>query len=358
VTQFLFVSNIMPELPSLERGKRLCEKYLVGKTIITISAIETGGGPRHGKFDDNVFAATKTGMTHTKVEKRLKGATIQSVNRKGKHVWLTLSQIKTEPKSGGKRKRRGGGAKAKTSENGDTFDVLFHFGMSGNFVVNGVQERGYARQKGSKYLKVDSIYEDAEKSRKRANAELSVVAEFPPKYSKLYFELNDGTEFVFICPRRFGKVKLFPTVLDEHPINGLGFDPLYEMPTPKLFKKLLQERSGNVKKNLLDQSFCAGIGNWIADDVCLMARIHPGKAVNSLIDKQFKALHKAIKTVVKIACDANGDSAKFPKNWLFHFRWSKVKTGLKYPPAKNERIAFETIAGRTTAIVKSLQKKT
>ena len=52
-------------------------------------------------------------------------------------------------------------------------------------------------------------------------------------------------------------------------ISKLGFDPLTSMITLSQFKHGILKLSGNIKKNLLDQSFVCGIGNWICDDVVL-----------------------------------------------------------------------------------------
>ena len=59
--------------------------------------------------------------------------------------------------------------------------------------------------------------------------------------------------------------------------------------------------------------------------------------------------------------NANAESSKFPKNWLFHVRWRKSRTkrkdqgSLKLP--NGHSVTFETVAGRTTAVVKSEQRR-
>ena len=59
--------------------------------------------------------------------------------------------------------------------------------------------------------------------------------------------------------------------------------------------------------------------------------------------------------------NANAESSKFPKNWLFHVRWRKSRTkrkdqgNLKLP--NGHSVTFETVAGRTTAVVKSEQRR-
>jgi|TARA_B100000524_G_C23610401_1_gene355960 formamidopyrimidine-DNA glycosylase len=48
----------MPELPEVEAERRLLERWVVGRQISTVIAVEQGGGPRTGSFDDKVGAAT------------------------------------------------------------------------------------------------------------------------------------------------------------------------------------------------------------------------------------------------------------------------------------------------------------
>ena len=99
-----------------------------------------------------------------------------------------------------------------------------------------------------------------------------------------------------------------------------------------------------------------GIGNWVADEVLYMSRIHPSTAASTLSGDQVKALREAIVDVCKTACDANADSEQFPATWLFHHRWAKMTTGSIASPIG--RIHFDTIGGRTTAFLPDVQKKT
>mgnify|MGYP003705973097 CR=1 FL=1 len=311
----------MPELPSVERGRRLVADFLVGKSVETCSAREVGGGERTGKFDDVIFEKNETALTYSTIEKQLTGALVEGVSRKGKLVWLTFCG------SGKGKKRKRGGA---------SFDLLFHFGMSGNFKVKGVKQRGYAREAGS------------------GDTEICEEKSWPPKYTKLLLICSDGVEFAFTCPRRIGRVMLRQCCLNEEPVSRLGFDPYLEMPAFDKFNCMLLGRKGVLKKLLLDQTFVAGIGNWIADDVCLYAKVHPNKQISLLKHSEVRAIFDGVKSIVGLACKANGDSALFPKMWLFHYRWSKNKSGVKYGPTE-ETLVFQNVAGRTTAIVPSIQ---
>ena len=69
------------------------------------------------------------------------------------------------------------------------------------------------------------------------------------------------------------------------------------------------------------QSFSAGVGNWVADEVLYQAHLHPEQLVAKLGEQQLKELHDALKEVVRVAVEARADSDKFPQTWMFHHRW-------------------------------------
>ena len=104
------------------------------------------------------------------------------------------------------------------------------------------------------------------------------------------------------------------------------------------------------------QSFSAGVGNWVADEILHQARIHPEQKANSLGGDQVAALHHQMQVsdpasfacnchccrresvllhldsnmltvrgvciimqdVLKIAVEAGADSEKYPVSWIFH----------------------------------------
>ena len=159
----------------------------------------------------------------------------------------------------------------------------------------------------------------------------------------------------FIAVRRFERVKLLQDPPSEAPVCKLGFDPLTGMVPLHEFAATMRARSGPVKGGLLDQAFCAGVGNWIADEVLYQARVHPETSCAALSDTQVAALHHNLSHVVTTACSADAESDNFPADWLFHFRWTGKKAS---KTADGHAIAFATVASRTTAFVPALQKKT
>jgi formamidopyrimidine-DNA glycosylase len=94
----------------------------------------------------------------------------------------------------------------------------------------------------------------------------------------------------------------------------LGFDPLLSHPTLPDFLNLLNARPrATIKGVIMDQSFSAGVGNWVADEVLYQAKVHPACPVGKLGEEGKEAVWREMKRVVDIAVEANANHAKFPK---------------------------------------------
>ncbi len=174
-----------------------------------------------------------------------------------------------------------------------------------------------------------------------------------PRFAKVELTLDDGWRFAFADPRRFGRVRLRADPLGEAPLSGLGPDALHQLPPRRWFEEQLARRRTPIKALLLNQAFLAGVGNWIADEVCYHAKIAPQRPAPSLSPDQVGALRQALKHVLDKACGCEADSARFPRTWLFHDRWGKhadARTG------RGEAIDFDVVAGRTTAWVPQVQR--
>ena len=118
------------------------------------------------------------------------------------------------------------------------------------------------------------------------------------------------------------------------------------MPTLDNFRTLVLKRSCPIKALLLDQSFSAGVGNYIAgnidsffmdmnlihcraptDEILYQARVHPEQRCNTLTESNMAALHLQTSEVCRIAVEAKADDSKFPENWLFKHRWVRLPDG-------------------------------
>ncbi|KAJ7480157.1 Formamidopyrimidine-DNA glycosylase N-terminal domain-containing protein [Mycena galericulata] len=288
----------MPELPEVERAKNLVNRYS-GRLIEKVETVE----------DTIVFAGT----THDAFAKELTGRTIESAGRYGKVFYVNLSGSKKMP--------------------------VLHFGMTGMLQVKG---------------ELATYYKETPKTASK---------DWPPRFMKFILHLLDTetgatTELAFLDARRLARVRLCQSPLTEPPISELGFDPILSMPSLQKFKPLVLKRSCPIKALLLDQSFSAGVGNWVADEILYNARIHPEARSNTLTDQQLVALHHQTSNVCETAVSVNADDSKFPDNWLFKHRWGKGKKAthnLKLPSGEPATIKWITVGGRTSAYVVELQ---
>jgi len=139
----------------------------------------------------------------------------------------------------------------------------------------------------------------------------SLVNPLPDKSTRVTLTFTDDSKLFFNDQRKFGWVRLLPTV--EVPqldfFKKVGPEPLAADFTWQVFKeRLLRRRNTNVKAALLDQAVVAGVGNIYADESLWGAKIHPTTMVRDLSDKDFKALHKALVDVLNLSISKGGSS--------------------------------------------------
>ena len=71
-----------------------------------------------------------------------------------------------------------------------------------------------------------------------------------------------AAQLAFCDARRLGRIRLCTSPIDA--IANLGFDPILSMPSLDDFSVAIRKRKCTIKALLLDQSFSAGVGNWVA----------------------------------------------------------------------------------------------
>jgi formamidopyrimidine-DNA glycosylase len=108
-----------------------------------------------------------------------------------------------------------------------------------------------------------------------------------------------------------------------------------------------------MKALLLDQTFAAGVGNWIADEVLYQARIDPRRPARTLSPREASRLRGRLHAVLATAVRLGADGDRYPRTWLFHHRWDRDPLART---ASGARLRWETIAGRTTAWAPAIQR--
>ena len=301
----------MPELPAVEYTRKLIELNALKRRVYSICF--TGNKP-----DELIFSERASEFVETIV-----GYQVEEVGRWGKQLWITLRKEKDEK----------------------LVALLIHLGMT-----------GFIQFEGSDRLKYESS----------PSRDYDTTI-WPPKFTKFLLEFTQERseeikKMAFCDSRRFGRVDLIELGYDNYrnvrsiivDKLGLGFDPLLLMP-PLIefqvrFTEHSQKRKINVKALLMEQGFVAGLGNWMVDDILMLARIHPKRTLSTLTDKEIKKLHNAIKELTVLSVGVDADKSKFPKDWLFHIRWNHGKETLTGLEVKSEKIS-----GRTTFWIPKLQ---
>jgi formamidopyrimidine-DNA glycosylase len=288
----------VPELPEVETTRLHVEKIFRGKRLLTVTP----------DLDDTIVFNE---ASPEEVKIALEGSKVIGTGRKGKYFWLELDR-RPWP--------------------------IFHLGMTGNIETR-VGKKDFERAWGGEKLWSEPKKETA-KTRFIPFCRLRVVAE-------------NGAEFVFTDPRRFGRIRLTLDPAQDASISKLGFDPLHNFPDAHRLFEILRKRKAPLKSVLLDQKVFAGVGNWIADEVLFQAALSPHRLCVSLSEKEVSVMRLKILSIIKksVAVQANYDL--YPRSWLFHHRWGKEK-GAK--TSKNLSIQFDTVGGRTTAWVPESQK--
>lgn len=279
----------MPELPEVEAARRMIDHALTGRTLTEVVA----------RPDDIVFEGVPPEATVA----RLMGQTVRGTGRRGKFMWLELEE-----------------------------SVLFlHLGMSGAILdLTPGQERNV------NYYRVRAEAKPGEE----------------PRFLKLELRAGDR-RIAFVDGRRLGRIWSAERPEGCHRYAALGPDAHLELPDAATWAAMVQRRKAPIKALLLDQKFLAGIGNYLADEVLLVARIRPDRPAASLSADEAEALRGAIRDIVGHAVAVDADYERFPEDWLFHVRWGGGKGSDLW---QGHELRRDTVGGRTTAWVPDMQK--
>ena len=139
----------------------------------------------------------------------------------------------------------------------------------------------------------------------------SLIGQLPDRSTRVVIDFNDSSHLYFNDQRKFGWVKLMPTL--EVPnidfMKKVGPEPLEADFTFQEFTDRFTRRSRtNIKAALLDQTVVAGVGNIYADESLWGARIDPRRLVASLSETDFKHLYVELRDVMNLAIEKGGST--------------------------------------------------
>ena len=211
----------MPELPEVELVARALDRLLRGRRIMSAKLLRAGLAP---ESPPRTFA------------RQLRGARVEEVGRRGKHVLFGLE--------GGRV-------------------LLTHLRMTGRFLL------------------------------------LSDAGPLP-KHTHALFTLDDGRRLAFTDQRHFGLMKLARASELERlkELRGLAPEPFSDDFTTDYLASVLARTRRALKSILLDQTKVTGLGNIYASEVLFLARANPFAVASELPRRRVPRLHRAILDVL------------------------------------------------------------
>lgn len=292
----------MPELPEVETVRVGIADHSLGRPVRAVRVVDARSLRRH-----------LPGPAH--FEAALTGRALRGAYRRGKYLWLTLSEA-----------------------DGTLADeaLVVHLGMSGQLLVR--DEPG--GDSGS-----DSVNESDGDS--GSESEARAAFDEQPRHLRVALELgpagatgsaastnrastdraSTGQRLLFVDQRIFGGMFLSSLVPDvpaaageaapaEVPerflvpeaVKHIARDPLDEFFDPAAVRRKFLRTSSGIKKVLLDQSVISGVGNIYADEALWRARLHYVKPARTLSAAQTRELLEAVTQVLRESLAAGGTS--------------------------------------------------
>lgn len=286
----------MPELPEVETVRAGLADHSLGRPVQAVRVLDARSLRRH-----------LPGPAH--FEAALTGRALRGAYRRGKYLWLTLS----EPD----------GALADEA-------LVVHLGMSGQLLVR--DEPGGELDNDSGNDSEARAAFDEQPRHLRVALELGPAEARPEETSE--GEGRAGQRLLFVDQRIFGGMFLSPLVPDvpaavvanevapdemgqsevpEHflvpeAVKHIARDPLDEFFDPAAVRRKFLRTSSGIKKVLLDQSVISGVGNIYADEALWRARLHYAKPARTLSVAQTRDLLEAVTQVLRESLAAGGTS--------------------------------------------------
>ena len=288
----------MPELPEVETVRAGIADHSLGRPVRAVRVVDARSLRRH-----------LPGPAH--FEAALTGRALRGAYRRGKYLWLTLSEA-----------------------DGTLADeaLVVHLGMSGQLLVrdepggesDSESEARAAFDEQPRHLRV-ALELGPAGATSTAGATGSMVSAN---------RASTGQRLLFVDQRIFGGMFLSPLVPDvpaavaankaapdemgqsEVPerflvpeaVKHIARDPLDEFFDPAAVRRKFLRTSSGIKKVLLDQSVISGVGNIYADEALWRARLHYAKPTRTLSAAQTRELLEAVTQVLRESLAAGGTS--------------------------------------------------
>lgn len=192
----------------------------------------------------------------------------------------------------------------------------------------------------------------------------SLIHKLPDRSTHVWFDFTDGSHLFFNDQRKFGWVRLLPTVAIQELdfFKKVGPEPLANDFTLDEWNGRLDRRAkSGIKAVLLDQTVIAGVGNIYADESLWAAKIHPSTRVMDIPVSKRALLYTKLREILLLAIEKGGST---DKNYVnaegkkgSYMSFAKVFRREGQPcPRCGTTIEKIRVAGRGTHICPTCQK--
>ena len=254
--------SLMPELPEVERVRKIMEDVLLGQEIKEAEVVE-----------DEIVLSGQPAESYVAA---LQGRTVTGLGRKGKFWWIEFEEAPV---------------------------VFGHLGMS-----------GWIRELGNDDFRL------------KEHGEAPLVDENGrPRFLKMMLKAANGRKVALTDGRRLARLWLGDSPDTDPRVKKLGRDCYLEPLSTEEISKIFAKKKAPLKAVLLDQAIFAGIGNWLADEIMFQAGVAPKRPVNTLSEAEIEALRVKMGDILELSVRAGADYAQFPNDWMFHVRWGGSK---------------------------------
>ena len=285
----------MPELPEVETVRAGLADHSLGRPVQAVRVVDARSLRRH-----------LPGPAH--FEAALTGRALRGAYRRGKYLWLTLSEA-----------------------DGTLADeaLVVHLGMSGQLLVRD-EPGGEMGSDSGNDLQARAAF-DEQPRHLRVALELGPAGATGGAASTN--RASTGQRLLFVDQRIFGGMFLSPLVPDvpaaageialgegsnpsavperflvPEAVKHIARDPLDTFFDPAAVRRKFLRTSSGIKKVLLDQSVISGVGNIYADEALWRARLHYAKPARTLSAAQTRDLLEAVTQVLRESLAAGGTS--------------------------------------------------
>jgi formamidopyrimidine-DNA glycosylase len=128
----------------------------------------------------------------------------------------------------------------------------------------------------------------------------------PTSHDRIVLTLDDGRRLCYSDTRKFGRWLIVPNA--QAHLAHLGPEPLLRSFSLAVFSERLARFKRRLKPLLLDQRCVAGLGNIYVDEALWTAHLHPERLSQSLSAPEIRALHAAIRSVLRQGVRNRGTS--------------------------------------------------